>query len=549
MSPDVAAELHQLDELERDIARGIASAEPPLPRLAVSQLATAAAPVRVRYDDGEKFYGGFGPTDLLVADYWTLRARSSQLFEQNLYARGIIRRFVTNVINTGLHLEASPDEKILGFEEDALSDWSELIENRFELWEENAWLCDHRELETFGQIQAAAFMEALVAGDVLSVLRQDPRTGLPRVQLIKGSAVQTPMGVTPQRGNRIVHGVELDAQDRHVAYWVTQADNTAKRLPAWGEKSGRRIAWLVYATERRLDDVRGKPILSLALQSLREIDRYRDSVQRKAVINSMLAMWIKKSADKMGTLPLTGGAIRREAITETDEAGTRSFKMMEHIPGLVLEELQQGEEPVGFDARGTDEKFGEFEEAIVQVIAWAMETPPEILRLAFTKNYSASQAAINEYKMFLNRVRTWFGSSFCAPIYQEWLLSEALNKKVDAPGLLEAWRENAQYDVFCAWIASEWSGQIKPAVDLSKLVGGYTAMVAEGFITRDRAARELTGTKYSKNIKRLRIENEQLAEALAPIAPPAPATSNSADESDIDRDDDDGDDENEEEAA
>jgi hypothetical protein len=37
-------------------------------------------------------------------------------------------------------------------------------------------------------------------------------------------------------------------------------------------------------------------------------------------------------------------------------------------------------------------------------------------------------------------------------------------------------------------------------------------------LTRDRAARELFGTKYSKNVQKLKRENEQLAEANEPIA-------------------------------
>lgn len=532
MTPEVADEIRQLDALDREIERGIAGAlETAIPTITLGDLGPASpAQFRYAFDDGTKFPGGFGDTQILLTDYWTLRARSIQLFETNLYARGLIRRFVTNVINTGLHLECIPEESILGFAEDELSDWSELVENRFGIWTRTAWLCDQRELSAFGALQASSYAEALIAGDVLVVLRQDPRTGLPRVQLISGSAIQSPLEAGAlgrlANGNRVCHGVELDRQGRHVAFWVREPDpqgigTVGKRLPAWGEKSGRRLAWLVYATDKRLDDVRGKPILSLMLQSVREIDRYRDSVQRKAVINSMLAMFIEKGEEKMGTMPITGGAIRRGTLQTQDIGGApRTFRVAEHIPGLVLDELQHGEVPRAFPSNGTDEKFGDFEAAIVHTLAWATETPPEILRLTFGNNYAASQAAINEYKMFLNRVRAAFGDEFCAPIYQEWLISEVLSQRIQADGLIEAWRDLTQYDVFCAWVASEWAGQIKPAVDLSKLVKGYKEMVAEGFITRDRASRELTGTKFSKNAKRLRIENEQLKEANAALAPP-----------------------------
>lgn len=518
MTPEVAQEIQQLQALDADFARGIAEFErSQIPTIGVSSLWPSQ--VHYRYDDGNKFPGGFGPTQLLTTDYWTLRARSAQLFETNLYARGIIRRLVTNEINTGLHLEATPEEAILGFEEDALTDWSETVENRFHLWEKNPHLCDHFERCTFGSLQAQARMEALISGDVLVVLRQDRRTMLPRIQLIRGSAVRSPLNQKPRRGHRIRHGVELDAQDRQVAYWVVQKDRTWKRMPAVGEKSGRRLAWLIYGTEKRLDDVRGKPILSLVLQSLHEIDRYRDSVQRKAVINSMLAMFIKKTQDKPGTLPITGGAMRKGTVT-TQEAGEtpRSYNVAELIPGLVLDELQAGEEPHAFPSHGTDEKLGDFEEAIIQAVAWANETPPEILRLAFSNNYSASQAAINEFKIYLNRVRTFFGEEFCQPIYVDWLISEVLARRIVAERFLEAWRDRGLYDVFAAWISADWAGHIKPSTDIFKQARGYKLLIDEGLITRDRAARELTSTKYSKNAKKLRRENEALAAAREPVA-------------------------------
>lgn len=483
----------------------------------------AGAPVRYRFDDGEKFAGGFGPTELLLTDYWTLRTRSSQLFETNLYARGLIRRLVRNEINTGLHLEATPEEKLLGFDEDALAEWSEDTENRFRIWEKSPRLCDTAERLSFGSLQAVARMEALVAGDVLVVLQQDPITQLPRLQLVNGASVQTPGDAKPGPGIRIVQGVEIDAQGRHLGFYIRQADGTSRRIASTGEKTGRRQAWLLYGTDKRHDDVRGKPLLALVLQSLREIDRYRDSTQRKAVINSMLAMFIEKTEDRPGSLPITGGAVRRgSAVAQETSSKERRFRSQEMIPGLVLEELQHGEVPKAFPTTGTTENFGAFEEAIIQAVAWANEVPPEIMTLAFSSNYSASQAAINEFKMYLNAVRTTFGEAFCQPIYEEWLLSVVLVQRHVADGLLEAWRDPLKYDLYGAWVSADWAGHIKPAVDMSKLVGGYTDMIAAGLITRDRAARELNGTKYSKNVQKLRRENEQLAAANKPIEPPPP---------------------------
>lgn len=480
----------------------------------------AASPGFLTDFTGDKFFDGFGATKLFTADYWTLRQRSSQLFTENLYARGIIRRLITNEINTGLSPDLAPDGDILGISETRLTDWTEGTENRFSLWAKNPQLCDFYKLNTFGAIQRAARMEALIAGDVLVVLRQSPVFRLPSIQLISGANVQTPLGGASNlsNGHKITHGVETDAVGRVVAHWVQQADGSSKRLLARGPKSGRRLSWLVYGTDKRLDELRGQPLLSLVLQSLKEIDRYRDSAQRKAVVNSVLAMFIEKGENKAGTLPISGGAVRNDAQTVTDTDGaTREFKTAKHLPGLILEELQHGEKPHLLGGQGTDINFGTFETAIIQAVAWANEIPPEILTLAFSNNYSASQAAINEFKIYLNKVWTDWGETFCTPIYIDWLVSETLLQKITAPGLLEAWRTPSQYDVFGAWVAVDWYGSIKPSTDMLKQVKGSERAIAKGLTTHAREARGLTGTKFTKNVKKLATENKLLAEAMRPM--------------------------------
>jgi len=471
--------------------------------------------------DGAKFSGGFGLTQVQQVDYWTLRARSSQLFNENLYARGLIRRLVTNEINTGLTPESMPESNIIGVDETGLIDWSENVETRFGLWGKNPKLCDFKRNHTFGELQRTVRREALVSGDILVVLRRNSTTNLPQVQLINGNKVQTPFGddAKIRKGHEVKHGVEFDRLGRVVAHWIKQDNGEGfKRMPAFGEKSGRKISWLVYFTDKRLDEVRGQPILALVMQSLKDCDRYRDSVLRKSVINSLVAISVEKTDAKMGTLPLQGGAVRNDTATITDgDGGTRKLNVAQMLPGVTIDELQVGEKLNMHGGEGTDMNFGTFEEAIIVAIAWANEIPPEILRLAFSNNYSASQAAINEFKIYLNRVWVDFGETFCTPIYIEWLLAETLTQKVIEPGLLQAWRSPNQYDVFGAWVMVDWYGAIKPSTDMLKQSKGSELLLKMGLSTHAREARGATGTKFTQNIKRLKTENALKAEAMRPL--------------------------------
>lgn len=472
---------------------------------------------------GDKFLGGFGITkDYTVANMWLLRKRSRQLFTENLYARGLIRRLVTNEINKGLALEATPDADILGIEPETLAAWAESVERRYSLYGKDKRVCDYRKLRTLAGIQQEGRIKALVSGDVLVVLRD--RNGLPTVDLIDAEHVQTPQSDTQiraarNRGNEIDGGVELDASGAHVAFYVTQKNGTSRRVPAYGPRTGRLQAWLYYGIER-IDGVRGQPILSLVMQSLKELDRYRDAEQRAAVINSMIAMWVEKTQDKPSSLPVQAGATRRDEVTtQNDSAGRKDVTFSQHMPGMMLQELQHGEKPQSYDTRRPNVNYGVFESAILSAFAWANEVPPETLMLQFQNNYSASRGATNEFKIYLDRVRHGFGENFNAPIYTDFLISEVLSRKVVAPGFFEAWRNRDRdgWLVFNAWISSDWAGAIKPNVDLLKEANAYRTLVMEGFITRDRATRELTGMKYSKAVQQLATENMQLGEALEPL--------------------------------
>lgn len=453
--------------------------------------------------DGSPFPGSFGITkDYSYVDYYELRKRSMQLFKENPYSKGIMRRIVRNEINTGLNLEAAPVEKILGLTEEQAMEWGTDREIDWNIWIENQEICDWKRKRTFAELEEERRLTALISGDVLTVLRINSKTGLPCVDLIDGQYIATPFAQEVRKGHRILHGVELDKNDRHVAYWVQTFKNLDstyeyKRIPAWGEKSGRRIAWLTVGSKGMLDDVRGEPILASMLYMMKELDRYRNSESRAALVNSLLPMFIKKSEPVVGTRPISAGIIRREEVpVQQKDGSTKQWDIGSMLPGTVMQDLAQGEEPVSFNTQRPNAGYVTFEDAILNVFAWVNEIPPEILKLQFKQNFSASRQANNEFSIYL-KYRNWKnGKEFNQIVYQELVIQQALIGDIQAPELLEAWRDPKRWREFGAWINAEWTGISRPSVDFNKDVQAGAKALDYGFTTQDQQCRKLSGLPF-----------------------------------------------------
>jgi capsid protein len=477
--------------------------------------------------DGQKYPGGLGAvidSGVFDLDYWGLRSRSNELFHKNAYARGIIRRLVTEMITTGLHLEATPDKSILGIDDDFADDWSSAVESRYFLYNNTPHIIDYKKQRNGGELQRQIRRESMIGGDCLVILRQHPKYKLPTVQIVSGERIVTPMDKIGYFN--IVDGVELDDSGRHIAYHIAEEDKfghiTYKRILARGGNTGRIQAKLVYGCDKREDGVRGVPLLGIAIQPLAEIDKYRDSAQRKATLNSVVVAAIKRGPqNKRQTNPIMGsGPVRRDAASvevTTDGGDVKTLPFTEMVPGANWFGLAADEDPVFFNNNGVDMNFGGFEAAIIMGLAWALEIPPEILLLSFNKNYSASQAAMNQFNVYLDKERERFANDYLNVLYQDWFLSMVLLNRIEAGSFLSDLNTYDRWEYARAWTLSEWFGQMKPTTDMLKTVNAWSRAVEEGFTTRSRAARAIFNMKFSNIAQQLKKENQQWADTQKPI--------------------------------
>jgi lambda family phage portal protein len=472
--------------------------------------------------DGSNFFDGVGGAvdEIANLDYWTLRARSAALFYGNLYARGIIRRMVTDVINTGLQPESTPEEGVLGLMDDALEEWAENIETIWRLYGESKDIVDYKVTREEGELQAQIYTEALVEGDCLVINRIHKQTGLPQLQIVNGGRVRTP--IDKGMDSSVIDGVRIDKKTgRHVGYYVYNGttdvyDDTYTYIPAVGSKSGRRVAWMVYGPDKREDGIRGEPLLGIAIQPLKEIHDFRGSVQLKEKLNAQIVLAVERTGP-VKTKFATGGAMKKGSVSGDTTGGTPTVPLVQLAPGMILQGLEPGEKLTVHSPGGTSAGFGPFESAIMVGLAWGLQIPPEILMMSFNKAYSASQAAKNKWNTYLAKERSRISAAHCKNHYEEWFVSSVLSGKIVAAGFLDAMADSKQYDVRRAWLKTEWYGQVEPTVDPVKHVTSSKMAVAEALSTRTREARQFNGSKFSHNARRIAKENEALAAAMRPL--------------------------------
>ena len=436
-----------------------------------------------------------------------LRQRSRDLYYggSNI-ATGALKRLRTNTVGVGLHLKASLNEEILKIPPEQARELEETIEREFAHWADST-NCDMERLDNFYQLQQLTFLNALLSGDSFALMNTSRRTGSIydlRIELIEADRVSTP---DKERVNPLFcEGVEKNEAGEVVAYHISKfhplsfVDRKPRewvRVAAYGEKTGRRNILHVMNRER-IGQIRGVPFLSPVIETIKQLGRYTEAEVLAAVIDGLFTVFIEKESAS-DEVPFG------EAVPEELQVDTEDEDSIELAPGAVID-LGEGEKANMVNPGRPNANFDPFVIAVTKQIGAALEIPYEILIMAFNSNYSASRAAILEFFKVIKMYRAWFVADFCQPIYEEWLSEAVAKGRIKAPGFFN------DPIIKSAYCSAEWSGPSAGQLDPTKEVQAADLRVQGGYSTREREARELTGTDFYKNIKQRKREEELLKE-------------------------------------
>lgn len=446
-----------------------------------------------------------------------LRQRSRSLFMSAPLAVSAIKTNRTNIVGEGLRLKSTIDAEFLGMTPEQAADWQRSAEREFELWARSKF-CDSTRVNNFYEIQQVACMSWLMNGDACVLLEYErPTRVLPyglRIHLIESDRVSTPhstgnnvylYATDPDTKNRIFNGVEVDSNNRVVAYHICStypnsnlyAKKEWKRVKAFGDKTGTPNVLMIYETERA-EQYRGVPYLAPVIESLKQLTRYSEAEMMAAVINGFFTVFVKseKGTSEMG---FTGVMDEEDQITDDDvnyELG----------PGMV-NMLAPGEDIEIADAKRPSSNFDAFTTSLAKYVGAALEIPVEILVKNFSSSYSASRAALLEAWKAFRMKRSWMAADFCQPVYEIFLAEAIGSGRLKAPGFF------LDPLIRMAYCGAQWNGPAQGMIDPVKEVNAAEKRINIGISTRQRETIEMTGGDFDNNIAQLARENQLMKAA------------------------------------
>ncbi|WP_242652285.1 phage portal protein [Limimaricola pyoseonensis] len=451
-------------------------------------------------------------------------SRSRDLARNNGWTAGGIVKEVDAVVGSRFRPLLKPDWMALGLS----SEWAAEFKNRVEArWrnyaEDPRKLCDLTRSQTVGQMFALAYRNYIIEGEALGIVSWRPERPTATVlRVVDPDLLSTPADLADE--TRLRSGVELDRHGAAFRYHFRQAHAaspyadegqfTWKALPR--EKGWGRPVVMHFFDKFRDGQTRGVSRLAPIIETLRMEDHYGRVELQAAVINAVLAAFIKSPMGPEAMDELFGEGDGGNAILGYHENRQSYYEARDGVRmgNARITQLFPGDEIGMVSTSRPAAQFAEFEGAVLRKIASGLGISYEQLAADWSKtNYSSARAALVEIWRGWTSRRVSFAQGFCQPFFMAWLEEEIDTGRITLPRGAPSFREN-----WSAYSRAKWIGPGKGFVDPVKEAQAAAMRVALGLSTLEEEAAELTGSDWLENMEQIKREIGVLPEgSLHPV--------------------------------
>jgi lambda family phage portal protein len=362
----------------------------------------------------------------LMSDANTIRARARDLTRNNAYARGIINALLRNVVGCGI----VPQARVVTDAGEPIEVINDACDTLFDRW---ARVADAGNRLTFWEIQRLAYREVIEAGECLihfTTIEDDrARPVSLALELIDADRLAEDYlalrRASPEAGNEIRRGVEVDSLGRPVAYWLYPGHPadlysgfvTPIRRPA--------SEFLHLYRMERIGQTRGISLFAPLISWLKNLGYYVDNeLQASAVASCFTA-----AITTMGG-PADGGLLAGDETSSSD-SDANQFEYLQ--PGMVAR-LMPGEKVETVDPTRPNTSAEAWINLMLRSMAVGSGLSYERMAKDYSKtNYSSARASDLEDRREFRADQEWLEYHLVGPVWQRFIETAVLEGKLSIP--------------------------------------------------------------------------------------------------------------------
>ena len=464
--------------------------------------------------------GFFARSESAVQDNLTrseLASRARILDMSSPVARAAIQCLTQGVIGSGLRYSPLPTSSYF----ERYSELTDILSERLDLMS-NLHLLDSTGRLTFGELQSALFRNFILSGDAFLIRKKvgnqsswrlvEERTCFTPEWMIRDS--ENPFIARTDTGHIVVDGVELSKSLRPIAYWFTfTPDKCATkddwvRIPAFDRK-GLPIV-LHSAMIDRGDQYRGLPLLAPLIETLWTTLCYAQAETQGALIEAAHSFFITSDAINPTLDPLAAisqaaldSPLVPDAETKQDEDAQYTLdplgfgglenswfggaiRRSQYVSPGTSVRLKPGEKIEYPPSNRPNSYYGAFIEVQAKLVGAATRIPYEVLMQSFESSYSASRAALGQFKQTCEAYKTRFVESVMKPIFTMFAMEVLSDLGVSDDEIQDKARTLGMISV--------WNNRERPIhIDETKELSFWLDAYKAGLITKNEAAQAMFG--------------------------------------------------------
>ena len=467
----------------------------------------AAKPSRLRRDRRDNS----SPNALVMQGAAALRSHARYLERNHDLSRGALRVLVNNVVGpAGIGIEPQPRRK----DGSIHSEYAAALRAAYRDWCRNPevthrlrWPLAQRMMAYTWLRDGEAFAQELVG----AVPYLDHGSKVPySLELFEPDFVPLDLH---DAGNSIRQGIQTNAWGKPTNFYVFKKDprEGGSWLTASDMKAVPAARMLHLGTFDRLHQLRGVSEFASVITRVEDLKDYEESERIAAKIAASLTAYVKRTGDSEVAAP----------ATESDAAGNPVPRSLSFQPGMIIDDLRNGEEIGLIDSSRPNPNLVAWRGGQLRAFAAGIGASYSSVSRNYDGTYSAQRQELVEQHVHYATLTDEFVGMVVQPVWERFVQVAALSGVVPMPADVVPGTEDD-----CLFV-----GQSMPWIDPLKEANAYEKLAQAGFISEPevirRAGRNPDDTFEQSKQWRQRAKDAQMVftsdaanEKVAPAAQP-----------------------------